>query len=122
MPLSEHEQRILEDIERRLQEEDPRFADQVARTSLHAHVARRIRWGTVLFLAGFVMLMLFAISVWVAIVGFGMMLTAALFMYQQIRRMGGEQSAGGAAGGSLSLPAILARWGQRFRGGRRSKE
>lgn len=122
MPLSEHEQRILEDIERRLQEEDPRFAHQVARTSLHAHVARRIRWSTVLFLAGFVMLMLFAISVWVAIAGFGVMLAAALFVYQQLRKIGGEQSPGGAPGGPLSLPAILARWGQRFRGGRRSKE
>jgi hypothetical protein len=120
MPLSEHEQRILEDIERRLQEEDPRFAHQVARTSLHAHVARRIRWGSVAFLAGFVMLMLFAISVWVAIAGFGVMLAAALFVYQQLRKMGGEQVAGGGPGGSL--PAILARWGQRFRGGRRTKE
>ena len=30
MPLSEHEQRILEDIERRLEEDDPRLAEAVA--------------------------------------------------------------------------------------------
>src|SRR3990170_6026651 len=59
MPLSEHEQRILEDIERRLEEDDPRFAQQVARSSLHSHVARRLRWGGLLFLTGFVLLMLF---------------------------------------------------------------
>jgi hypothetical protein len=44
MPLSEQEQRILEDIERRLQQEDPRFAQQVSRSSLYSHLTRRIRW------------------------------------------------------------------------------
>ncbi|HEX2026231.1 MAG TPA: DUF3040 domain-containing protein, partial [Actinomycetota bacterium] len=47
MPLSEHEQRILEDIERRLQQEDPRFAQQVARASLSTHLTRRVWWGAV---------------------------------------------------------------------------
>jgi hypothetical protein len=71
MPLSEHEQRILEDIERRLQQEDPRFAQQVA-------------------------------------------LASALFVYHQLRRMGGEQIR--AVGQGPPLPAFLARLFQRFRG------
>ncbi|MGH2674543.1 MAG: DUF3040 domain-containing protein [Actinomycetota bacterium] len=116
MPLSEHEQRILEDIERRLQEEDPRFAQQVARTSLHSHVARRLRWGGALFLVGFVLLILFAVSVWLAIAGFGVMLTAALFVYNEVRRMGRDQARALGTSGRFSLAALLARWSQRFRG------
>ena len=116
MPLSEQEQRILEDIERRLQAEDPRFAQQVERASLTSHVSRRIRWGAVAFLVGFVMLMLFVVSEWVAIAGFGVMLLSALFVYQQIQRMGGDQIRAVGQGGRLSLPAFLARLTQRFRG------
>ena len=116
MPLSEQEQRILEDIERRLQQEDPRFAQSVERASLTSHVSRRIRWGALAFVVGFVMLMLFVISVWVAIAGFGVMLVSALFVYQQIQRMGGDQIRAVGQGGRLSLPAFLARLTQRFRG------
>ena len=35
MPLNENEQKILEEIERRLSEEDPRLVEQVSRTDLH---------------------------------------------------------------------------------------
>lgn len=121
MPLSEHEQRILEEIERRLQEEDPRLAEAVARTSLYRHLARRIRWATLTFAAGFVMLMLFAVSVWIAIGGFGVMLASALFAYQQLKRLGQDQLRAASRGGRFSLTALLARWAQRFRGGRQAR-
>ena len=52
MPLSEHEQRILEEIERRLAEEDPRLVDQVSRTSLYTHLARRIKLGAAVGVVG----------------------------------------------------------------------
>ena len=116
MPLSDHEQKVLQEIEKRLQEEDPRFADQYARHSLYSHLARRVRWGVLGFVAGFVMLILFVVSVWVAIVGFGVMLVSALFVYQQLRHMGREQIRAVGTGGRLSLPALLARLTQRFRG------
>jgi hypothetical protein len=119
VPLSENEQRILEEIEKRLQEEDPRFADAVSRRSLQQHVGSRIRWGGVAFVAGFVMLMLFAISAWVAIAGFGVMLVSSLFVYQQLRRMTGDQINAYGSSGRFSLPALMARWSGRFRGGRR---
>ncbi len=119
MPLSDHEQKVLEEIERRLQEEDPRFADQVSKSSLSSHVARRIRWGALMFVAGFVMLMLFTISVWVAIAGFGVMLASALLVYHQLRRMGGDQIRAVGSSGRFSLPAFLARLTERFRGGPR---
>ena len=50
MPLSEHEQRILAEIERRLLEEDPKFAHQVG-SSFQLHLARRLK----LAVAGFVL-------------------------------------------------------------------
>lgn len=115
MPLSDHEQRILEDIERRLQQEDPRFADQVARASLSSHFTRRIRWGAVGFIAGFVMLMLFSVSVWIAIAGFGAMLASALLVYHQLRRMSGEQVRAVGAERRVSLPGLLARLSRRLR-------
>ena len=110
MPLSEHEQRILEDIERRLQQEDPRFAQQVARASVSSELARRVRLGVLVFVAGFVMLMLFWVSVWVAITGFAVMLAAALFVYQHLRRARIE---GRPSVGPGPLPGFLGRLGWR---------
>lgn len=116
MPLSEHEQRILEEIEKRLQEEDPRFADVVGRTTLYGHLTRRVRVGAVAFAAGFVMLMLFAVSVWVAIAGFAVMLASALLVYHQLRVMGAEELREYGRGGGLSLTSLLARLAERVRG------
>ncbi len=63
MPLSEHEQRIIEEMERRLAEEDPRLVEAVARASVAGYALRRVRWGIAGFIAGFVMLMLFFASI-----------------------------------------------------------
>lgn len=119
-PLSPDEQRVLEEMERRLLEEDPRLARAVA--SLTSHVAVRIRWGAVAFIAGFFMLMLFPISVWVAVAGFGVMLASALLIYQQLKRLGREQIRDWSRGGRFSLTAFLARLTERFRGNRRDRD
>lgn len=118
-PLSPDEQRVLEEMERRLLEEDPRLARTVA--SLTSHIATRIRWGGVAFIAGFVMLMLFPISLWIAVAGFGVMLAAALLIYQQFKRLGRDQIRDWSRGGRLSLTAFLARLTERFRGNRRDR-
>lgn len=115
MPLSDHEQRILEEIERKLREDDPRLAATVSKASVYSHAVRRIRWGIVGFVAGFVMLMLFMVSLWVAIAGFGVMLVSALFVYHALRRMGQDHIRQAGAGGRLSLTAALARLVDRFR-------
>lgn len=115
MPLSDHEQRILEEIERKLREDDPRLAATVSRASVYSHAVRRIRWGILGFFAGFVMLMLFMLSLWVAIAGFGVMLVSALFVYHSLRRMGSEQIREAGNGGRLSVTAALARMVERFR-------
>lgn len=115
MPLSDHEQRILEEIERRLQEEDPRLAQTVSRASAHAHGVRRIRLGALGLLVGFVMLLLFAFSVWVAIGGFALMLASAMLIYHNLRRMGQDQIEEVGSGAWFSPTAFLARLAERFR-------
>lgn len=116
MPLSDHEQRILEEIERRLAEEDPRLAEQVSNTSLYTHLARRIRWASLTFLVGFVMLLLFALSLWVAAVGFALMLLSTLLIYRYLKQMGRDQVRALQQGGRFSLAAFLARMSGRFKG------
>jgi len=115
MPLSEHEQRILEEIEERLKEEDPHFV-QRASLPLSAHLARRIRWATLAFCAGFVMLWLFILSVWVALAGFVVMLLSGLIVYHFLKRLGREQIQSWKRGNRFSVTALLARMAERFRG------
>ncbi len=116
MPLSDHEQHILDEIERRLAEEDPRLVEAVSRTSLYTHLARRIRWGSLAFLAGFVMLMLFPVSLWIAVGGFGVMLVSSLLVYRYLKQLGKEQVRALQQSGRFSIASILARLSGRFRG------
>ena len=55
MPLSEHEQRILEQYEQEL-EQDPHLTKRISRTSLYTHLSRRVRLAVVAFFAGLVLL------------------------------------------------------------------
>ena len=56
MPLSEHEQRLLDQIERALYAEDPKFASSVRGGGLRAPSARRRLQGAALFVVGLGML------------------------------------------------------------------
>lgn len=56
MPLSEHEQRMLDQIESALYAEDPKFASSVRGGHLHATSARRRLQGAGLFVIGLAML------------------------------------------------------------------
>ena len=80
MPLSDHEQRILEEIERRLAEADPAFVEQVGRTDLYTHLARRIRWSSIAFCLGLVMILLFVVSVPIAAAGFLITVVSAVLL------------------------------------------
>ena len=87
MPLSEHEQRILAEIERRLLEEDPKFAHQVG-SSFRAHLGRRLK----LAVAGFVLGLIVVISstflenVAVGVAGFVIMLACVFLFVRTMRR------------------------------------
>lgn len=56
MPLSDHEQRMLDQIESALYAEDPKFASSVRGGGLRAPTARRRLQGAVLFVMGLGML------------------------------------------------------------------
>jgi len=58
MPLSEHEQRLLEQIERALYAEDPKFASTVRGGRLRKPTRRRRVQGVVLFVVGLALLVL----------------------------------------------------------------
>jgi hypothetical protein len=116
MPLSEHEQRILEEIEQRLTEEDPRLVQSVSKATLATHAWRRIRWGIIGFFLGFILLLFFVWNIVFAIAGFAVMLGAGLLVYHYLKRMGREQlRAHGERGGQFSVTAALARLAERLR-------
>ena len=56
MPLSEHEQRLLEQIERALYAEDPKFASTVSGGRMSKPTRRRRIQGALLFVVGLVLL------------------------------------------------------------------
>ena len=57
MPLSEHEQRLLDQIERALYQEDPKFASTVRATDLRTHMRRRLRRAAFVLVVGFALLL-----------------------------------------------------------------
>jgi Protein of unknown function (DUF3040) len=114
MPLSEHEQRILAEIERRLLEEDPKFAHQVG-SSFRAHLGRRLKLAVAGFVVGLVVVIssTFFENVAIGVAGFVMMLTCVfLFVRTMRRRATVERPVSGPA-----PPAGPAPGGQRRRQG-----
>jgi hypothetical protein len=115
MPLSPDEQKILEEIEARLAAEDPRLVHTVTNTSLYAHLVRRIRWSAIAFVLGFVMLMLFPVSLWVAAAGFGVMVGSSLLIYRYLKTLGRDQVRAIQRSGRFSIAGVLTRITERFR-------
>ena len=87
MPLSEHEQRILAEIERRLLEEDPKFAHQVG-SSFRAHLGRRLKLAVVGFILGLVVVVssTFFENVAIGVAGFVIMLGCVFLFVRTMRR------------------------------------
>lgn len=89
MPLSEDEQRILQEIEQQLYASDPQLVREVSSTTVYRHAGRNIRWAALAFIAGLVlMLVTFASSVVLGGLGFFVMLGSAIFIERNLRRMG----------------------------------
>jgi Flp pilus assembly protein TadB len=116
MPLNENEQRILEEIERRLSEDDPRLVEQVTRTDLYTHVARRIRLAAVAFVLGLVLLLLVGVSVWIAAAGFVVMILSATLVYHYVGQLGRDQLRTMQRQGDPSIPGVLGRIAVRLAG------
>jgi len=87
VPLSEHEQRLFEQIERSLAE-DPKFASAVRASDPRFHARRRIVIAVILFLGGIGLLIYGAFSktIPVGVAGFVVMLGSAVFAMQSYRQ------------------------------------
>ncbi|QYX80736.1 DUF3040 domain-containing protein [Streptomyces akebiae] len=100
MPLSEHEQRMLEQMERALYAEDPKFASALEGSGLRTYTRRRVYQAVAGFLVGIALLMagMVAQQIWVSVVGFLVMLGCAVLAVTGWRKAPkpGEQPAGAA--------------------------
>jgi len=105
MPLSEHEQKILEEIERQLYEQDPKFARNVASKAAKGHSARNLRRGIALFVLGVVALFVFFADplTLVGVAAFLLMLSGATLAYNGLKRSGEERAARRGSSGGDSL-------------------
>lgn len=125
MPLSEHEQRLLDQIERALYAEDPKFASTVRGAKLRRPSKRRRVQGIVLFVVGVAALVagvsflsklaIVGIPV-VSVFGFLLMFFGVLITLTTLRR--GDQVAEGAQEDSKptrSRSSFSERMEERFR-------
>ncbi len=80
MPLSEHEQKLLEQIERALVDDDPKFASQVRSGDRRKGARRKLQLGALLVVVGLAVLVGGAAlpSVPLGVVGFLVMLAGAV--------------------------------------------
>ena len=87
MPLSEHEQRLLEQMEKALYAEDPKFATALRQDSGTKPNRARAALGVIAFLLGVLVMMVGAVSslVVVGVLGFVVMLMGALLTYAGFR-------------------------------------
>lgn len=89
VPLSEDEERILNQIEQRFYTSDPQSARRIGRTTLPRYLARNCRWAAISFVVGLLVLLASFASSWVVgVVGFVMMVVAAIVFTQNLRKMG----------------------------------
>jgi Protein of unknown function (DUF3040) len=111
MPLSDHEQRMLDQIESALYAEDPKFASSVRGGTLRAPSARRRLQGVALFVIGLAMLvsgvafkatMIGSFPI-LSVIGFVVMFGGVVFAITGPRVNGGRDRAG-AAGAEPGAP------------------
>jgi hypothetical protein len=108
MPLSDHEQRMLDQIESALYAEDPKFASSVRGGTLRAPSARRRLQGALLFAVGLALLVsgvplytnVSHVFLILSIIGFVVMFGGVVFAITGPRVAGGRERAAGETGGS----------------------
>ena len=87
MPLSEHEQKMLEQMEQALAAEDPKFASQMQGSSLASLQRRRWLVGAIGVIAGLALVLVGVnTTMWVGAGGFAVMVASAVFAATPPRR------------------------------------
>ncbi|MGD9525665.1 DUF3040 domain-containing protein [Pseudonocardia sp.] len=121
MPLSEHEQRLLDQIERALYAEDPKFASTVRGGRMRPPTKRRRVQGFALFAVGLVMLVLGVAlpMLWLgsfpvlSVIGFLVMLGGAVLAITSVGA--GSKGAGPAKSAEPDKNRFTGRMEERFR-------
>lgn len=109
MPLNEHEQKILDEIERQLYEDDPKLAQKVAKAVRSGSDRWKLRLAAVVFLIGAVVMFATFTSSWViAGLAFLTMVASGGWMAHKVSA---TRAARGDAGG---LAAFIERLGHRW--------
>jgi Protein of unknown function (DUF3040) len=103
VPLSEHEQRLLEQMERALYAEDPKLASTLRGADPRRHHRRRVAIGVMGLIAGLVLLLVGVVipQVAISVVGFLLMFGSLVFAvtsWRQIPSGGGETPKAAATG------------------------
>lgn len=101
MPLSEHEQRILDEIERRLAAEDPKFARSAALSAPRNVWVKRVKRAAAGFILGLGLLVTALVAglsnarllVPLGVAGFGVMLAAVLALVRASKHVMGAPRA-----------------------------
>ncbi len=78
MALSEHEQRVLDDIEAQLHREDPRFVERTRLTGSRRQRTHRLRLAGFGFLGGIALMAMVTFHIVWGLVGFGIMFASIL--------------------------------------------
>jgi hypothetical protein len=114
VPLSENEQRLLEQMERALYADDPKFASALRGADPRTHARRRVLIASVGFVVGIALLMLGVISkiVPISVVGFVVMLAAAFFALSGMKSMPPGAGSVPKVGSAPGSPSRLARSGR----------
>ncbi|MBE8524029.1 DUF3040 domain-containing protein [Amycolatopsis sp. H6(2020)] len=113
MPLSEHEQRLLDQIERELYAEDPKFASTVRGTRLRRPARRRRIQGIALFVVGVALLVLGVVVPQfrvadiplISVLGFLVMFFGVMLAVTSIRHGADGDGKGGGSGARGGKPS-----------------
>ncbi|MDS0136635.1 MULTISPECIES: DUF3040 domain-containing protein [unclassified Amycolatopsis] len=113
MPLSEHEQRLLDQIERELYAEDPKFASTVRGTRLRRPARRRRIQGIALFVVGVALLVLGVVVPQfrvadiplISVLGFLVMFFGVMMAVTSIRHGADGDGKGGGSGARGGKPS-----------------
>lgn len=96
MGLSEHEEKILADIERQLSDSDPRFARRVGSSAAYRHVLGSSKAAVFAFVLGLVLMIgLVAVHFLAAFAGFLVMLGGAFILERNMRSANNSRSSSG---------------------------
>ncbi|NEK58605.1 DUF3040 domain-containing protein [Geodermatophilus sabuli] len=114
MPLSEHEQRLLEQIERALVDDDPKFASSVRTGDRRIKARRKLQLGALLVLVGMAVLVGGAVapSVPLGVLGFLVAFGGLALAVLNYRSATGAVETGGTAGPAGAAPGRPSRGGK----------